>query len=152
MLAPDGSARSVYEFSDVLIERENFRVVKNGHTVPLSPRAFDVLVFLVERRGRVVEKQEFFEALWKDTFVSDNALTKVIKTIRAAIGDDADAPLYIETVPKRGYRFIAHVSEDNRAGTVLDERTSSEDLTSSVSVGDECACQPEIADERGCPA
>lgn len=122
MPAPDADVRSVYEFSDVVLDRENFRVTKNGRIVPLSPRAFDVLVFLVEKRGRVVEKQEFFEALWKGTFVSDNALTKVIKTIRAALGDNADAPLYIETVPKRGYRFIASVSEKDEIGTTLGER------------------------------
>jgi DNA-binding winged helix-turn-helix (wHTH) protein/TolB-like protein/Tfp pilus assembly protein PilF len=123
MLAPESGARSAFEFNDVLIDCENFRVVKNGAIVPLSPRAFDVLVFLVERRGRVVEKQEFFEALWKDTFVSDNALTKVIKTIRAALGDDAEAPLYIETVPKRGYRFIASLREDSPSEAAPAEAT-----------------------------
>jgi TolB-like protein/Tfp pilus assembly protein PilF len=58
----------------------------------------------------VVEKQELFEQVWKENFVSDNALTRVIREIRQAIGDDASAPRYIETIPKRGYRFIAEIS------------------------------------------
>lgn len=102
---------SVYRFDDVVIDCENFRVEKSGQNRTLSPRSFDILVFLIKRRGRAVEKQELFEQIWKDAFVTDNALTRVIKEIRRAIGDDADAPRYIETIPKRGYRFIAEVTE-----------------------------------------
>jgi TolB-like protein/Tfp pilus assembly protein PilF len=100
-----------YRFDDVVIDCENFRVEKTGQTRTLTPRAFDVLIFLMERRGRAVEKQELFEQIWKGVFVTDNALTRLIKEIRRAIGDDADAPRYIETVPKRGYRFIAEVTQ-----------------------------------------
>src|SRR5207244_3377449 len=88
-----------------------FRVEKDGQPVALTPRAFDVLVFLVRNHGRVIEKQELFDHVWKDAFVSDNALTKVIKEIRRAIGDDANAPRYIETIPRRGYRLIAEVGQ-----------------------------------------
>ena len=68
-----------------------------------------MLVFLVSKAGRVVEKSELFGEVWKGTFVSDNALTKIIKEIRHALQDDANAPRYIETVPKRGYRFIGEL-------------------------------------------
>ncbi|HEY7544081.1 MAG TPA: LpqB family beta-propeller domain-containing protein, partial [Blastocatellia bacterium] len=98
-----------YQFDDVLIDCENFRIQKSGETRALTPRAFDVLLFLIENRGRVVEKQELFERIWKDAFVTDNALTRAVKEIRQAIGDDADSPRYIETVPRRGYRFICDV-------------------------------------------
>jgi TolB-like protein/DNA-binding winged helix-turn-helix (wHTH) protein/Tfp pilus assembly protein PilF len=84
-------------------------VRKNGRPVTLTPRAFDVLIFLLENPGRVVEKGELFEQVWKDTFVSDNALTKIIKEIRHALEDSAELPRYIETVKKRGYRFIGEV-------------------------------------------
>jgi Tol biopolymer transport system component/DNA-binding winged helix-turn-helix (wHTH) protein len=105
-------ARISYRFDDVVVDRENFRVVKGGEARTLAPRAFDLLVFLVEHRGRVVEKQELFDEVWEGAFVTDNALTKAVKEIRQAIGDDASAPRYIETVPKRGYRFIAEVEPD----------------------------------------
>ncbi|HEX3100237.1 MAG TPA: winged helix-turn-helix domain-containing protein, partial [Pyrinomonadaceae bacterium] len=77
--------------------------------VALTPRAFDVLLFLIKNGGRVVEKQEIFDEVWKDIFVGDNALTKVVKEIRHALADDAGNPHYIETVPKRGYRFLPDV-------------------------------------------
>jgi DNA-binding winged helix-turn-helix (wHTH) protein len=97
---------TLYCFDDIAVDCENFRVRKNGQGVTLTPRAFDVLIFLLKNGGRVVEKQEIFDSVWKDAFVSDNALTKIVKEIRHALGDSAEAPRYIETVPKRGYRFI----------------------------------------------
>jgi Tol biopolymer transport system component/DNA-binding winged helix-turn-helix (wHTH) protein len=98
-----------YRFDDVVIDWAGMRLEKSGQTRKLTPRAFDVLIYLVQHRGRVVEKQELFEHIWKESFVSDNALTRIVKEVRQVIGDDADAPRYIETVPKRGYRFIANV-------------------------------------------
>src|ERR1051325_94511 len=97
--------RQPYRFDDVVVDAGNFRDAKGGQSRSLTPGAFDVLVFLIERRGRVVEKQELFEQVWKETFVTDNALTRVIKEIRRAIADDAGAPRYIETLPKRGHRL-----------------------------------------------
>jgi serine/threonine protein kinase len=111
MTAPDNQGTARYFFDDVTVERENFRVLKAGQARELEPRVFDLLIFLIERRGRVLEKQEIFEQVWKDAYVTDNALTRAVKEIRRAIGDDASAPRYIETVPKRGYRFIAEVKE-----------------------------------------
>ena len=111
-----------YFFDDVTVERENFRVLKAGQARELEPRVFDLLIFMIEKRGRVLEKQEIFEQVWKDAYVTDNALTRAVKEIRRAIGDDASAPRYIETVPKRGYRFIAEVKEsETLAPTVIVE-------------------------------
>lgn len=112
-----------YRFDDVTVDCENFRVRKNGQDVTLTPRAFDVLIFLLQNDGHVVEKQELFEQVWKDTFVSDNALTKIIKEIRHALDDDAGNPRYIETVPKRGYRFIAKLEEKSNPASRQTEGT-----------------------------
>ena len=98
-----------YRFDDVEVDCDRRRVEKDGQQCKLTPRAFDVLVYLIEHSGRVVGKQELFDNVWKEQFVTDNALTRIIKEIRQVIGDDADAPRYIETVPKHGYRFIAEV-------------------------------------------
>lgn len=98
-------------FDDVTVDCENFRVLKAGVMISLTPRAFDVLVVLLRQPGRVVEKRELFDQVWGDIVVTDNALTKIIKEIRQTLDDDANAPRYIETVPKRGYRFIAEVEE-----------------------------------------
>jgi len=99
----------VYRFDDVTVDLENFRVQKRGEHRLLTPKAFNLLVFLIEQNGRVLEKQEIFERLWPNAFVGDNALTRVIKEIRQAIGDDAREPRYIETVSKRGYRFAGQI-------------------------------------------
>src|SRR5215208_7462686 len=100
---------SCHFFDDIVVDRQNFRIFKQDEPRSLTPRAFDLLVYLIEHCGRVVEKQELFEAIWKEAFVTDNALTRAIKEIRRELGDDAAAPRYIETIPRRGYRFIAEV-------------------------------------------
>jgi TolB-like protein/DNA-binding winged helix-turn-helix (wHTH) protein/Flp pilus assembly protein TadD len=108
--AKEANARC-YRFGDVVVDHGNFSVQKGGQAKTLSPRAFDVLIYLLEHRERVMEKQELFEQVWEEAFVTDSALAQVIKEIRQAIGDDAHTPRYIETVHKRGYRFVAPVKE-----------------------------------------
>jgi TolB-like protein len=100
-----------FQFADVVVDCARFAVLKGGRAVKITPRAFEVLLYLIRQPGRVVGKQELFEQVWKEAYVSDNALTRMIKEIRHVIGDDANAPRYIETVPKRGYRFIGAVQE-----------------------------------------
>lgn len=107
--------RLFFSFDDVTVDCENFRVLKATELITLTPRAFDVLVVLLKQPGRVVEKRELFDQVWGETHVTDNALTKIIKEIRQALDDDATAPRYIETVPKRGYRFIGAVEEKSAA-------------------------------------
>ncbi|MGH9778691.1 MAG: winged helix-turn-helix domain-containing protein, partial [Candidatus Acidiferrales bacterium] len=80
---------------------------RGGQEVNLPPKAFQVLVYLVEQRQRVVPKQELVEALWKDTFVTDDALVQAVTAARKALGDDAENPRFIRTKPKIGYQFIA---------------------------------------------
>ncbi len=98
-----------YVFGDVVVALEAETVTRAGVVVSLEPKAFRLLVFLIENRGRLVEKQELLDAVWEDAFVGDNALTRVIAQLRKALGDEAKAAKYIETVPTRGYRFIAQV-------------------------------------------
>ena len=118
-----------YQFEDLTVDCANFTIRKGEDRVPLEPLAFDVLVFLIKNGGRTVEKQELFENVWKDNFVGDNSLTRAIKEIRHALGDDAANPRLIETVPKRGYRFIAPVKNGNThlgsEGKAAEERPTS---------------------------
>jgi DNA-binding winged helix-turn-helix (wHTH) protein len=79
--------------------------------VALTPMAFETLVALIERRGRLIEKDELFKALWPDTFVEEHNLPNNISTLRKALGEAKNAVQYIEIVPKRGYRFVAEVEE-----------------------------------------
>jgi DNA-binding winged helix-turn-helix (wHTH) protein/Tfp pilus assembly protein PilF len=96
-----------YHFDDVVVDCERFEIEKSGEVRKLTPRAFNLLQYLIEHRDRVVEKPELFEQIWNERFVTDNALTRCVADIRRALQDDAAKPKYIETVPKRGYRFVA---------------------------------------------
>lgn len=109
MSSTHSTAGNIFYFDAFVVDGENFSVKKAGQAITLTPRAFDVLFFLINHAGRVVEKQEIFDAVWKETFVSDNALTKIVKELRHVLGDSAENPTVIETIPKRGYRFIAQI-------------------------------------------
>src|SRR5712664_145370 len=78
----------------------------------IPPKAFDVLCYLVETPGRLVTQDELLEAVWPDTYVNHEILRKYILEIRKILGDRPDKPVFIETVTKRGYRFIATVIDE----------------------------------------
>jgi TolB-like protein/Tfp pilus assembly protein PilF len=122
----------VYEFDDVVVDSGNFRILKSGQTKKITPRAFEVLLFLIKRKDQLVSKQELFEAVWKESFVTDNALTRMIKEIRQVIGDNADFPRYIETVSKRGYRFIAEFTSAKSAQNTLQIKNDKNDSSIAV--------------------
>jgi Tol biopolymer transport system component/DNA-binding winged helix-turn-helix (wHTH) protein len=96
-----------YRFDDVEIDAEGFRVTRAGQPVRLEPKAVELLLFLAAHRGRLVTKSEIQGAVWRDTFVTESALTRLVAQIRRGLGDDARESRYIETVPTRGYRFVA---------------------------------------------
>ena len=103
----------IYQFDNVRVEPEGFRLWKADTVVQIEPKAFQVLLFLIENRGRLVEKRELLDAVWKETFVTENALTREIAQLRKALGENAREAKYIETVPTKGYRFIADVEIKN---------------------------------------
>ena len=102
-----------YKFDDVRVDLQTFKVWRGDAQLPLEPKAFEALVYLINHRERLVEKNELLDAIWKDTFVTPNALTRVIACLRRALGDNAKETKYIETAPTRGYRFIAEVEVKN---------------------------------------
>lgn len=105
----------VFLFDDVRVDPHFARILKSGSEVPIEPKAFDLLIFLIENRGRLLEKGELLDAVWKDTIVTENALTREIARLRKTLGDDPKAARYIQTVHTRGYRFIAEVGISNGA-------------------------------------
>lgn len=104
-------ARHYYEFGPFRVEPEERVLMRAGELVPLTPKAFETLLVLVERRGHVVDKEELLKRVWPDTFVEDSTLAKNIWTLRKVFGAEDDEPSYIETIPRRGYRFVAPVKE-----------------------------------------
>jgi DNA-binding winged helix-turn-helix (wHTH) protein/TolB-like protein len=99
----------LYSFDDIHVEPRTCEIFKAGIAVRLEPKGFKLLIFLIENRERVVEKDEILDVVWKDTIVTEYALTSAIAKLRKSIGDDTKTPKYIQTVHTRGYRFIAAV-------------------------------------------
>src|SRR6187401_2422542 len=81
-------------------------LVQNGRELPLIPRYFDLLVFLVTHRHEAVHRRDIFDRVWSDVVVSDSALSQAIRTIRRTLGDDSREPRFIRTVSRHGYRFV----------------------------------------------
>ena len=101
-------------FEDFKLDMRTGELRRNGTRIRLQEQPFQILALLLERAGEVVTREELQRKLWAaDTFVDfDNGLNIAIKKLRTALGDDAEAPRYIETLPRRGYRFLAQVTVD----------------------------------------
>ncbi|MBS1809897.1 MAG: PD40 domain-containing protein [Acidobacteria bacterium] len=100
-----------YEFSSFQLNAKERFLLRNGERIPLTPKAFDTLLILVERHGHIVEKNDLMKMVWPDAIVEENNLNQNISTIRKALGETSHSGQFIETLPRRGYRFIAEVKE-----------------------------------------
>ena len=100
-------------FKTFRLDTANHILWRNEDRVPVAPKSFDVLAYLVEHAGQVVTQDEILEALWSETYVNPELLRKYIQEIRKALGDRPDNPEFIETLPKRGYRFVAPVIDES---------------------------------------
>jgi Tol biopolymer transport system component/DNA-binding winged helix-turn-helix (wHTH) protein len=105
--------KQAYRFGEFIVDDEQKVLLRNGSPLPLAPKVFDTLLILVNNCGRIVEKEELMNRLWPNTFVEESNLTFNIQQLRKALGDDARRPQFIETVARRGYRFIAEVNENS---------------------------------------
>jgi len=94
-----------YRFDNFILSPRRRLLVCNGRELPLIPRYFDLLVFLVERRHEAVHRREIFDRVWSDVVVSDSALSQAIRTLRRTLGEDPREPRFIRTVSRHGYRF-----------------------------------------------
>jgi TolB-like protein/DNA-binding winged helix-turn-helix (wHTH) protein/Tfp pilus assembly protein PilF len=105
--------RAMKSFKSFRLDMANHFLWRDGNRVPLAPKGFDVLAYLVEHVGQVMTQDEILEALWPETYVNPEVLRKYIQEIRKALRDRPDKPEFIETLPKRGYRFVALVTDEN---------------------------------------
>src|SRR5215813_11011511 len=101
--------KPIYEFGPYRLDAAERRLLRNGEVVPLQPKVFDLLLALVERPGRLLEKDELMQAVWPDTVVEEVNLANNISILRKTLSENGER--FIETAPKRGYRFVAGVSE-----------------------------------------
>jgi DNA-binding winged helix-turn-helix (wHTH) protein/Tol biopolymer transport system component len=98
-----------FAFNNFVLDTEQCVLWKNGDAIALAPKVFETLQLLVRNAGRIVPKQEFMEALWPDSFVEDGNLTQNIFVLRRVLGSSEEGRSYIETFPRRGYRFVGSV-------------------------------------------
>ncbi len=100
---------ALYEFGSFRVDAQERLLLRDGNPVALPPKVAETLVLLLSRAGHIVEKDEILRTIWPDTFVEEASLTQNISLLRKALGETHDEHRYIETVPKRGYRFVAPV-------------------------------------------
>ena len=97
----------IFRFADIQVDERNFSVTKAGEVLPLEPKVFKVLQFLLHHADRVVTKDELLEAVWNDCSVSESSLTRSVAVLRRLLGDDIHEPRYIATVPTVGYPVVS---------------------------------------------
>src|ERR1700732_858633 len=102
--------RHLYRFGSYELQPAERLLFFQGHPVNVTPKAFDMLVFLVERSGHLCQKEELMKALWPESFVEEGNLSVTVSSLRKVLGDDRGHQRYIETVSKSGYRFAATVN------------------------------------------
>jgi DNA-binding winged helix-turn-helix (wHTH) protein len=100
-----------YLFGDYQLQIENCQLLKEDNPVSLTQKSFEVLLYLVENRGRILKKEELLDNLWEGNYVEEANLTQHIYMLRKALKQNGGKDKYIETIPKNGYRFVAEVEE-----------------------------------------
>ncbi len=105
----DEPDKRLYEFGPFCLDPAERLLLRGGEPVPLEPKVFDTLVLLVVNGGHLLGKEELMSKVWPDAFVEEGSLTRNISTLRKALGDGEGGLRYIETAPRRGYRFVASV-------------------------------------------
>ncbi|HEX6731066.1 MAG TPA: winged helix-turn-helix domain-containing protein [Pyrinomonadaceae bacterium] len=111
-------ASTSYEFGPFLVDPRERQLMRNGEVVPLRPKVFDILLMLVENSGHILTKDDVMKHVWSNTAVEEGNISRTISTLRNALGEGR----YIETIPWRGYRFVANVREirTERVGKKID--------------------------------
>jgi TolB-like protein/DNA-binding winged helix-turn-helix (wHTH) protein/Tfp pilus assembly protein PilF len=143
-------------FGAFRLDREDHTVWRDGNRIAMAPKVFDVLAYLVEHAGRVVSQDDILQALWPETYVNPEVLRRYILEIRKALGDRPEAPVFIETVPKRGYRFVAPVIDEippqsSHSPSKSEEETSSDgkSLSGKLSSIEGGVAQATVAESKG---
>ena len=158
-----------YQFGPYLLDLEEQRLLRDGQPVAMTPKVFDLLRLLVQHSGHLLTKEQLLKEIWPETFVEEANLSRAVSVLRKALGDGLPDEKYVETVSKRGYRFVAPVSigarvdDDKPVGTqsVATEPTASsararvgcgERSASRSSAASECLRSPESSPRRHRPS
>jgi TolB-like protein/DNA-binding winged helix-turn-helix (wHTH) protein/cytochrome c-type biogenesis protein CcmH/NrfG len=128
-------AKHLYGFGSYRLDAVERVLLRDGQPVTLPPKDLETLLVLVERAGHIVEKEELLEKVWPGVFVEEGNLARHIFNLRQVLGENPDGRKYIETIPKRGYRFVAAVQEDPEATAPYSTVQDSEQAQTTVHFG-----------------
>jgi TolB-like protein len=109
-----------FAFNDCVLDIERRELMRGAAPVPIGPQVFDLLVYLVRNRDRVVSKDDIFDTVWAGRTVSESTLSSHINAVRKAIGDSGEEQHLVRTVPRKGFRFVGEVTADTNAPAVDD--------------------------------
>lgn len=123
---------SIYQFGPFQLDSAERLLRKGDRPIPLTPKAFDTLVLLVQNQGRLLDKDTILRTIWPDTFVEEATLAQNIFTLRKALGETNGGSHFIETVPKRGYRFVGQVHEIHRDDELSSARVAAPPWTTPI--------------------
>jgi DNA-binding winged helix-turn-helix (wHTH) protein len=134
------ATETAYSFGIFRLDPQNACVWRDEEMIKVTPKAFAVLQYLVEHPGRIVTKDELFTSVWPETVVSDVALSVCVRELRKSLEDDAKTPQYIETVHRRGFRFVGEVvnrealsTSEQRNDTVMPAQAGIQELQAEAS-------------------
>src|SRR5438067_862702 len=127
--------KRLYQFGSYRLDAVERVLLRDGQPVNLAPKDLETLLVLVERAGHIVEKGELLEKVWPGVFVEEGNLARHIFNLRQVLGDSPDGRKYIETIPKRGYRFVAAAQEDPEATAPYSIVQDSEQARTTVHFG-----------------
>ena len=140
-----GTQEAVFRFGDVEVREREFRLIKAGAVIPVEPKAFRVLLFLLHNPQKLITKEELLNAVWGETAVSENSLTRSIALLRRLLGEDTHEPRFIETVSTVGYRLICPVEIEESA----DASSRIQGTAASHQVAEVAPITPETRGNRG---
>jgi DNA-binding winged helix-turn-helix (wHTH) protein/TolB-like protein/Flp pilus assembly protein TadD len=141
----------IYEFGNFRLNVTEQILLCDGESVALTPKVFDLLVLLIENHGHLMEKKILLEKLWQDSFVEEANLNVNVSALRRALGEKPNEHRFIETVPRRGYRFVAEVREikaDDRNALLLDSNKTNDGIEKDFAVAELTLSVPQV---KRCP-
>ena len=126
--------KHLYSFGEFNLNVEDQTLSRNGENIPITPKMFDLLLVLVQNPQRVLLKEFLLQSVWPDSFVEEGNITFNIRQLRKAMNDDAQSPCYIETIPRRGYRFLMPVESFTTITPDKDEETIAQESEKAAAV------------------
>ena len=119
-----------YTFGAFCLDTDAYRLTRDGDPTVASPKQLDLLAYFAAHPSQLVTREELFRVLWPDVIVTDNTLTQLVSELRQTLGDSAGSPQYIQTVPRRGYRFIASMAPVEITAVDMDAQSNARERRS----------------------